>query len=214
MRTTLLFALLLCSGCFGLVTKDLQCSGDGVCGEGRRCLDGLCVAGALQDGAPAAGDAGADQQAAQPGCSGPGEVRLGPKAAACPGLFSAGGAAGRCAAGWSPCKSAAGVDLDLCNNSPQLKGFFVADAPGTWTNNYMAPLCRTTLGNQEREMFFGCGRTGAYTFTADNPCNGFARSLECITVNSKWMCFVQDRPHTLADASNANADDGVLCCAN
>lgn len=212
MHTLPLVLCLLLSGCFSAATSSIQCGSGGQCSEGRQCVEGWCVTSGPQDGS-AQVDAGSDLRPPEPGCAGPGEVKLGPKASACPGVFDAGGAAARCAAGWAPCKDAAAVNLSICETSADIAGFFAADVLGAWTNNYMAPNCRSTMTEAEREMYFGCGKTnGKYTFPADNACMGFNASLECATVNSKWFCGVVGRPHVLADAKNNNASDGVLCC--
>jgi hypothetical protein len=214
MRTaTLLCCLLLCA-CFGSVTAPIQCGPEGECGSGRQCVNGWCVAApsSLPD-ASALTDAGTDQRPPEPGCRNGGEIRLGPSASACPGTFAAGAAAAQCATGWAVCNGSNAVDLNLCNSSASITGFFIADVVGAWTNNYLAPLCRMTTQETDREVFFGCGKTnGKYTFPADNPCMGFRASLECATVMSSWRCAVVGRPHVLADAINNNPVDGVLCC--
>lgn len=203
--------VLALASCFGPATQGLTltCTKERpACPDGLVCVDGVCGGAAVPDAAAAIDGGGVDMTPAY-GCAAPGGVSLGQGVFACAGSFTTGGAAGRCASGWAPCKSATGIDLNLCNS---LSGFFVADVPGAWTNNFMAPQCRSTMLNSEREVFFGCGKTGAYSFEAMNPCAGFARSLEAATVASKWFCPAFDRPHVIGDCKNDNPLDGILCC--
>ena len=210
MRYAAALALTLAS-CFGSSTQGLPitCTKERpACPSGLACVDGVCGGSAVADAATSTDGGSADLTPGY-GCANPGGVSLGQGAFACPGTFAYGGAAGRCASGWAPCKSANGIDLSLCNS---LSGFFIADVPGAWTNNYLAPQCRSTMLNSEREVFFGCGKTGAYSFDAMNPCAGFSRSLEAATPQSKWFCPATDRPHVIGDCKNDSALDGILCC--
>lgn len=211
MRAAVVTILLILASCFGSQTSGipLACSKEQPgCPSGLSCVDGVCTQAApLDQGSGSVTDSAGTDQSTSYGCANAGGSQVG-AAWACPGVFGAGGAAPRCAQGWRPCTAATGIDLTLCNS---LGGFFVADVPGAWTNNYLAPLCRTT-NDLEREVFFGCGKTGRYSFPADNACQGFGRSLECATTQSDWTCAVSGRGHTLADAANRNAADGILCC--
>lgn len=214
MRNAIPLLCLLLASCFGSVTSPVQCGPEGQCAPGRQCISGWCVAqGEIGDGGSlGTSDAAADAAVTSPGCAAGSGVALGPRAVACAGTFEYGGASALCAAGSSPCQDSASVDLAACNS---LTGFFVADVPGAWTNNFMAPLCRRTdsmISLSERPMFFGCGRLGAYSFNAQNPCKGFDRSLECATVNSKWNCNNNRDPQYLVNAKNTEAKDGILCC--
>lgn len=196
---------------------DFLCSVyDPRCPEGQVCIDSHCRPPATPDG-PLSGDLGADAGAmrtdlARSGCANGLGTQVG-NAWACPGTFPRGNAPKQCAAGFSVCKVAGGVDLAACN---KIDGFFVADALG-----FSAfPACRNVdanffqcVGYQpgfDNRLRFGCGGL-AKSYALSNctsQCAGFDRALNC----SQEVDYTCGSSNGLSDEANLLPSSGALCC--
>lgn len=198
------------AGCFNPDYSNIvyKCSAEKPgCPAGYACSGGQCVPSS--DGS-APSDAGADL-AMESGCADKTGTAVGPNAYACPGLFSKGQAASRCAQGWRLCDKAAGIDLAKCNG---LSGFFVAEAPGARIVVVQPKdaLCQASDGANPVRLFFGCGKLQSYSYEATAPgCRGFNRVLDCV---APWDCDTGVTPHNLANAAHGAGSevDGTLCC--
>ena len=127
----------------------------------------------------------------------PGSTALGPRAAACAGKFVAGGAAARCAAGWSLCTSYALIDQTITVKG----GFFAAEAPAYWQGTMATEMCNTSVTNQ---LLYGIAGPG-FGRPGVKKCGGFPSVLDLFP---SWT----SANGTLAQAANPNDNSGVLCC--
>ncbi|MFO0572388.1 MAG: hypothetical protein U1A78_00175 [Polyangia bacterium] len=205
---------LLSAGCFNpdVTNTVFRCTPEQPqCPAGQVCTDGFCRASSPgTDGAVSDAAGGSVDQQSSSGCADGRGTQVGTGRYACPGTFTKGQAASRCAPTWRLCANAQGIDVAACN---LLAGFFVAEAPGSWGGSAQFSTCSTVMPG-ENGSFFGCGKViPPYTFDAQMTCYGFKRSLDCYSAGSKWNCIVTGRGQTLAESVNNSATDGVLCCA-
>jgi hypothetical protein len=209
-----LLTLGLLAGCFNpdLTNVVYKCTVEKPdCPAGLTCTDGLCRP---TDGGSGTDDGGTGDMSMPSGCTGGGGIALGPRAYACPGTFSQGQAAGRCASGWQLCTDGSLVDQTACNDASnqKIQGFYVAEVPAR-KGVLEAPnfvTCGQSDLNMDQRLFFGCGKTSTNILTGN--CGGFTRAVYCY-MNSNWQCGAgTSPPQTLANVSNAGAGEGVLCC--
>lgn len=173
------------------------------CPDGQICVGQICVSNPDLAGSPddlSGIDPAADLSAGSPVCKAKNGTRLGPKAEACPGPFAKGAASSLCDTGYKPCTAAAGIDLVAC---AQLSGFYVADVPAYWmVSMQTGEVCNTSVANQ---LLYGCGsgpsRAGAQL------CAGLPRVADI--GSNGW---VGGGNGTLAETSNSDNAQGVLCC--
>ena len=148
---------------------------------------------AAADAAADAGTAGPDLQPV--GCRNGAGIAIG-TARGCMGAFPKGQAAMLCSPNWSICRFSTQVDTAACAAAP---AFFAADVPAFWGGVMSSEVCGTAVGNQ---LLYGCGAAGRAGYA---KCEGF---LKVIDLGTSWAS-----PNgTLAQASNTDATQGVLCC--
>lgn len=97
------------------------------------------------------------------------------------------------------CKTAIGVPVADSAACDSVTGFFVADQPAYWMGTMSQETCGTAISNQ---LFYGCGAAGR---AGAKKCGGLPRVID---LGSGWT----SSNGTLANASNTQASQGVLCC--
>lgn len=203
MRPYLMFAIVaLYSRCYApnMDLVRISCEGDGgACPSGKTCLSGLCqdppdLSMGQLDASTA--EMSSSDLATNTICANLGQVSFGAKAAGCPGTFPKGGAAGQCKSPAAPCISASGIDLTKCNSAP---GFFTSSQPGYWLGTMASEACGAAASNQ---ILYGCGSSGRAGVAA---CGSFGRVIDLGT-------SLKSNTGQLADASNSDPLQGVLCC--
>lgn len=208
------------AGCFhpDLSQVTVTCSEDSPpCPDGMACQDGICRRQAGDDGSTEMSDAGVDAagppvDAAVVGCLG-GGTRVG-TAWACPGVFKKGEAATLCAAGFSVCKDATGVDTTACN---RVDGFFVSQSLGKSEFRIcrnIDPLnfiCGAAPPGYDNRMRFGCGNlVQPYVLqNCQQQCGSFDRTLDCTGSGADYQCSTSN---SIGDDANLTTFIGVLCC--
>ena len=178
-----------------------ECPPGQVCGSDNLCISANPDQNLSQDMNSTIDQASSDM-ALEPGCA-PGitGILVG-NGFACPGVFGAGQATQRCAAGWSICTSASNLDQVACNT---INGFFMGNAPATWSGTPINDACGAGATNR---AWLGCGKRTQGIYDPAVFCGSFVKLLDCTTATA-WNCSAG---HTVNQTVNGNPSDGVLCC--
>lgn len=187
------------------------------CPQGHSCYEGRCVS----RGSEPPADLGADQATQPPadlaplhGCASGRGAQVGASAWACPGAFTPGHVQAQCAAGFSLCTDAAGIELKTCET---VTGFFIANVRGSDNTLDCDPYpvrCKYDNGD-ERPLWFGCGSVQRIVQRCKAGCSGFAQVLNgTLAYNETPRRFTDSFTKDIEAQRNTEPTFGVLCCAN
>lgn len=215
-RAVTILAVSLSAACFNPDYSSVQYVCDEAnpyCPDGLSCIEGQCLPPDTEIQSPEEDGGIPDLRTPVAGCASGSGTQVG-TAFACPGRFtsrsgsSTPSASQLCAAGYTICTNASGIDLARCR---MLSGFFAASAPmrrGNGTPNPSTFACGTPTGSMSQVLWAGCGVNQTNTvFDLVQPCQGFGQAVDCVTDN-RWSCFSAN----LSSTDQENAANGVLCC--
>lgn len=182
---------------------------------------GLMDSGAMSDDASARLDLAPDLSAPTSGCADGKGSNVGANAPfavwTCPGVFTAGGLASRCASGFVVCRAISIGDV-VCDGIP--RGQFIGRKgyrqPGPFPpDGSQASYTWDGGGTQQRGIMY-CGQL-AGGYDAPAGAGGFFRVVQCDSGGSPNVSSYSCPISAASDAdfdlvANSNPSNGVLCC--